>query len=272
MVLPYSMPTPSVLTCHDLIALENASYCMFRTSLYYKIFIPRSVLQAKVIIAVSKKVKQDIIKKFGVDERKIKVIYHGIDDCFCKVKNPDRLQEVRQKYRLLRPFILFVGNLEPKKNIPGLIQAYARLIKNSTLPHQLVIVGKKAWKYKKIFSLVRILKLEKQIVFTGYVPKDDLIAIYSLADQFVFPSFYEGFGLPPLEAMACGTPVITSNRGALPEVTGGHCQMVAPHDIDGLAKAMYELITNLDMRNKTYRYSTVLGSKLHLGKIKKQAY
>ncbi len=127
-----------------------------------------------------------------------------------------------------------------------MLKAFSEVYKKIPIP--LVITGKKGWKYKRIFEMVKKLNLKKDVIFTGYVPEEDLPAIYNAADLFVYPSLYEGFGLPPLEAMACGTPVITSNTSSFPEVVGDAGIMVNPHDVDELAKVMYEVLTNDGLR------------------------
>lgn len=188
----------------------------------------------------------DIIRYFKIPENKIKVIYLGVDEDY-KPLSETEIRKVRQKYHLNYPFILYVGSLISHKNIPTLIKAFYKL-KKYGLPHKLVITGKRGWKYKNIFEIISKLNLQKDVVFTGYVQREDLPALYNAADLFVYPSLYEGFGLPPLEAMACGTPVITSNTSSLPEVVGNAGIMVDPYDIDGLAKAMYEVLTNEGLR------------------------
>jgi glycosyltransferase involved in cell wall biosynthesis len=245
-VLPYFWNAPSVLTVHDLIALNSPEYCSRQNALYYKKFLPQSILKAKRIIAVSSTVKRDILEKYDIDPEKIEVVYHGVDPRFKKVEDPHILSNIRKQYRLPDKFILFVGNLEPKKNLERLIEAYGKLKSDSALDHKLVIAGHAAWKFNTIFKKVEALKLSSSVIFLGYVDEGDLPSIYSLTDLFVFPSLYEGFGLPVLEAMACETPVVCSKKGALPEVTGNLAAQVDPYSIADMAEKMYHQLNSKD--------------------------
>ena len=157
------------------------------------------------------------------------------------------LQRVKRRYGLDFPFILSLGTLEPRKNFAGLIEAYA-LMKDKRL--KLVIAGGKGWLYQEIFARVEKLGLEGQVIFPGFIADEDLPALYNLAELFVFPSLYEGFGLPPLEAMACGTPVITSDRPSLPEVVGEAGLMVEATDSQALAEAMERALTDENLRRE----------------------
>lgn len=231
-----------ILTLHDITPFIFSEEHRFGRPLIYKIFFPRTLKTADKIIADSNSTKKDLINYFNVPEEKIRVILLAADEKF-KPLNKEEINEVKQKYYLNFPFILYVGTLEPRKNTPSLIRAFYK-IKKKNPQHKLVITGKKGWKYKEIFETIDKLNLQKDVVFTGYVSDEDLPALYNAADLFVYPSLYEGFGLPPLEAMACGCPVITSNTSSLPEVVGDAGIMINPHDVNGLAKAMYEVLTN----------------------------
>jgi len=233
---------PAIVTCHDIIPLifyNNIKKLKFRYSI-------SGIKNADKIIADSYNTKQDIISYFKIPDEKIKVIYLAADKIFQPLDKVI-ISKIKQKYNFDFPLILYVGTLEPRKNIPTLIKAFCKL-KKEGLPHILLVTGKKDGKYKKIFEMVKRLNLQKDTIFTGYVPEEDLPAIYNAADLFVYPSLYEGFGLPPLEAMACGTPVITSNTSSFPEVVGDAGIMVKPHDVDELAKVMYEVLTNDGLR------------------------
>lgn len=245
-VLPFFINSPSVLTIHDLITLDYPELCQNESVLYFKHLLPLSIAKATKIIAVSNTVKNDILKHFNIPPSKIEVIFHGINPIFKFTIN----KSVYSKYQLPEKYILFVGNIEPKKNIERLILAFELLKKNKEINHKLVIVGKKGWKYRHIFNTISNLAFENEIILTGYVSEDDLPAIYSQADLFAFPSLYEGFGIPPLEAMACETPVLVSNKGALPEITGNTCLQVDPYNIQAISKGMYLLLTNNDLREK----------------------
>ncbi len=245
-VLPYLFNFPSILTIHDLITLDYPELCQNSSVIYFKLLLSRSLRNAKKIIAVSHTVKDDILKHFNLPEDKIEVVWHGINSIFVKTLN----NEILKRYKLPDKYILFVGNIEPKKNLERLIRAFYLLKHKHLIPHKLVIVGKKGWKFKDVFMAIKKLELSNEIIFTNYVPEKDLPAIYSMSDLFVFPSLYEGFGIPPLEAMACEIPVLVSNRGALPETTGGNCLLVDPYDIFDIAHGMNCLLSNEKQRNQ----------------------
>lgn len=246
-VLPYFINTPSVLTIHDLITFDYPELCQDESVLYFKLLLRRSVKKAKKIIAVSETVKTDILKHFDVSPSKVKVIYHGISPIFKKSID----ETILYKYHLPKQYILFVGNIEPKKNLERLIKAFDLLRRTNKIKHKLVIVGKKGWKYKSVFGIIDELKIYDEVIFTGYVPEEDLPTIYSMADIFVFPSLYEGFGFPPLESMACEVPVLVSDKGALPEITGGNCIQIDPYNIDEIAKGMYRLLIDTKLRKRS---------------------
>jgi len=237
-----------IITVHDLLPIVFPRVRPLKVVLVYKFLIPRALKTADAIIAVSYNTKRDIIKYFKIPEEKIRVIYNGVNENY-KPLSEKEVEKIHQKYDINYPFILYVGRLAFHKNIPTLLKAFYKL-KKYNLPHKLIIIGKKDWKYKDIFDLVDRLNLHKDVIFLGYVPNEDLPALYNAADLFVYPSLYEGFGLPPLEAMACGTPVVTSNTSSLPEVVGDAGIMVEPYDVDGFAKAMYEILTNDGLREE----------------------
>lgn len=229
-----------IITVHDIIAHLFPELGI--TGVRYKFLLSRTLKTADKIIAVSNSTKKDLINYFNIPEEKIRVISEAADEKF-KPLNQEEVNEIKRKYDLQFPFILYVGNLAKHKNIPALIEAFYK-VKKKGIQHKLVITGMKRWKYKEIFETIDKLNLQNDVVFTGYVSDEDLPALYNAADLFVYPSLYEGFGLPPLEAMACGAPVITSNTSSLPEVVGNAGIMVDPHDVGALADAMYEVLTN----------------------------
>jgi len=247
-VLPLFFSVPSIVTIHDIIALRFPQYCRKSNVMYYKIFLPYAVGKAERVITISKTVKEELVRYLRVPEEKISVIYPGIDNSFRPVTNSETLSEVRTRYNVPEKFILFVGNLEPKKNLKRLLDAFCKMKALREINHKLVITGKKGWKYKDIFKTVQNSGLTDDVIFTGYCRLDDLPALYSMADLFTFPSLYEGFGIPPLEAMACGTPVLASDRGALPETTGGCALLINPEDIDDIVRGMITLLFNGNMR------------------------
>jgi len=242
-----------IITIHDLIPVLYPQYVGKIYSLQAKIHYPMAIRSASKIITVSKHTKNDIIRLYNIPESKIEVIYECFSDKFIPASTDDK-NRVRAKYNLNNPYILFVGAIEPKKNIELLIRAFY-LCQKENMNFQLVIVGKRAWKFESIFNLVDKLKLHHKIKFLNFVPYEDLPALYSAAEVFVFPSRYEGFGLPPLEAMKCGTPVITSNMSSLPEIVGKNGLMVNPDDEKQLAKSILNILSDPELQKKFSTYS-----------------
>lgn len=248
--LPYFFKIPSIVTVHDLIALSHPSLCMSENASYFRRVLPRSLKSAKKIIAVSHSVKKDILNRFtDLNEKKIAVIYHGIHDQYKKECDQKKLDQVRNKYSLPDKFLLFVGNIEPKKNISKIIEAFNILKQGHNIKHGLVIAGQFGWKYSSVLNSYKKSIWQSEIQFIKYVDQDDLPSLYSLADVFVFPSLHEGFGLPVLESMACGCPVIVSDRGSLPEIAGNHCPVVNPYSPNQIAEKMLRIISDSDLRH-----------------------
>jgi glycosyltransferase involved in cell wall biosynthesis len=240
-IIPSYGPTPAVVTVHDLIALRYPELCKRSNVKHYELLVPRSVGRARKVIVLSNAVKRDLVSLLRTPEEKIAVVPPGIDECF-RPAPEDMKAAVRATYGLPERFVLFVGNIEPKKNLETLIRVFFAARLNKNLDHKLVIVGQKGWKYEGVFSLVKSLDFQEQVVFTDYVPLEDLPAVYSLAGCFVFPSIVEGFGLPPLEAMACGTPVVTSDDPALLEATGDAALHAPGQDKNALREAIERVL------------------------------
>lgn len=243
---PLASTCPFVVTVHDLSFLFYPhSFRSLRRS-YLRVFARMSVRRARRVIAVSESTKHDLVKIYGISPAKIDVVHNGVDASFQPLP-ADQVDAFRQQRGLPDRFVLFVGTLEPRKNIVGLIEAYARLPKERP---PLVLVGGKGWFYDEIFCRVEALELTDEVHFAGFVPAEDLPLWYNAADLFVYPSMYEGFGLPPLEAMACGTAVITSTASSLPEVVGKAGQLVDPTDTDALATAMEQVLGDRDLQQQ----------------------
>lgn len=217
--IPVFAPCPTVVTVHDLSLFhqshthedDNVRRGMRR--------IPVMIKRASMIIAPSEWTRQEVLARFSIPPDRIRVVAEAAREGMVPLP-PEACQEVLERHRLRRPYLLYVGTIEPRKNLPLLLRAYQKLL--TTTPHrpQLVIAGGKGWKYEEVFGLVDQLQLQEQVRFLGYVDDRDLPALYSSTACFTYPSVYEGFGLPPLEAMACGAPVITSDASSLPEVVG----------------------------------------------------
>lgn len=235
-----------VVTFHDVtFFLIPQRYPPLR-GLYFRQVSRLAAHVADAIIAVSQTVRADIQRTLRIPATKVHVVPEAAGAEFRPLP-PEQTATVAATYGLPPRFILSVGTLEPGKNRGTLIHAFARL-KQQRLEHKLVIVGQKGWMYETLLPLVQRLGLQEDVIFTGYVPQEDLPAVYNLADLFVFPSLYEGFGLPPLEAMACGVPAVAANRSAIPEVVGDAAVLVDPRSPDCLAEAMLAVLTDEHLR------------------------
>jgi len=214
---------------------------------YFNMFVPLYCRHADAFIAVSRAVKADVVKHTGVDPRKVFPIHNGFDPVlFQPVHDPERLRAVREKYKLPQRFILWCGQIESRKNVARLLRAFA-LIKDE-FPHQLVLAGEQRWSTKSELQVMRELHLEQRIQFPGWIDHGDLPAVYSLADLFAFPSLYEGFGIPLIEAMACGCPIVTADTCAPPEVLDGSGYLVDPLDVEEIAAGMRKMLLDPELR------------------------
>jgi glycosyltransferase involved in cell wall biosynthesis len=199
------------------------------------------------VISLSKVMTEDFRKYVNYPISQVRTIYHGVSDKFRVESDYDRLARAREEYELPERFILFVGHLYPQKNFATLARAFARL--KDTIPHTLIVAGRPRYKFEGDLNLIRELGIEHRVNFLHYVPNDDLPMLYNLADCFVYPSFYESFGLAQLEAMACGCPVIGANAGAIPEVTGGAAMLFDPHSPEDLSRAILDVTGEPDRRH-----------------------
>lgn len=246
--LPPLAKAAGVVTIHDLSFLKLPECADPGLRAYLTERTPPSVARATRVLADSENTRQDIIELLGAPPDKVSVVYGGVEPRFQPVVDQQRLTEVCQRYRLPESFVLFVGTLEPRKNLNRLIAGYADLRRQQRISQRLVLCGSKGWLYEGIFEQIAHMGLREDVVFPGFVRDEDLPALYTLADLFVFPSLYEGFGLPPLEAMACGTPVVASDNSSLPEVLGQAALYCNAEDVNGLANAMLEGLTDADTR------------------------
>lgn len=244
-VLPFFINCKSIIVIHDLAYyMPELNAYPFIDTTYMKSMIKSSVKRANHIIAISENTKRDIIKFTSVEEDKITVVYEASDRKYIQIFDKTELDVIKKKHNLPEQFIFCCDSITPRKNTIQLLVAFD-IIKDK-IPHMLVLTGGVSWKSKKVIDLVDSMK--DNVIKLGYVPDEDMPLLYNLADIFVYPSLYEGFGLPPLEAMACGCPVITSNTSSIPEVVGDAGVMVDPYSIADLAKAMYEVLTDDKLR------------------------
>jgi glycosyltransferase involved in cell wall biosynthesis len=234
---------PSVITIHDLAFLIYPHFLTKDSARYYG-QIDRAVRRADRVIAVSESTKGDLIRMLGTPEDKIRVIYEAADPLFQPEDRAGALEQVQALFELPGDFILFVSTIEPRKNVTGLLRAYRRLRDDYKLTPVLVLVGARGWLCNEVDELVDKLDLRPYCFFLGSVGSHDLSHLYNAATCLVHPAFYEGFGLPPLEAMACGTPVIVSNVSSLPEVVGDAALLVNPENDEEITVALWRLLTD----------------------------
>lgn len=249
----------TVVTVHDLGAEYLPKAHQLKQRLYLNLMTHHQLKSATHIIAVSKATKEDLIKKIGIPEKKISVVYEGFDKELFKPVNGDTLNTILKQFGLKnQEYFLFVGTIQPRKNLTHLITAYAHFLNQKPLIHntnpspQLVLAGGKGWLSDEIYELPKKLGIEDHVKFLGYVPDEKLPALYSGAKAFLFPSLFEGFGLPILEAMACGCPVLTSNTSSLPEVAGKAALLVDPYSVEDIAKGI-ERIMSEELRVKSVK-------------------
>jgi len=250
--LPFVKRSPYVITVHDLIPLRFPDLTPWRYRSVFRVLMQRAIRVADRIIAVSESTRRDLIELLQAPPERITVVPEAADGRFQPPHDQEALAHVRLRYALPRRFLLFVGLLEPKKNVSGLLKAVACLRQRGRWPSdlRLVVVGDQGWAVGSLPELAEALGLAGVVHFLGYVPDSDLPLLYGAAEVFVFPSLHEGFGLPLLEAMACGTPVVASTRGALPEVAGDAALLVEPDPPEALAEGIYRLITDAALRGE----------------------
>lgn len=241
-VTPIWRSRPTVVTVYDLSFIHFPERFPFLQRFYLTTQTRRSCRQARRVVTISESGKEDVHRFFGVEREQIDVVFPGVDATF----HPRPTAEVaafRRQHGLPERFVLHVGTLQPRKNIPALIEAMARLRRPDL---SLVLVGGKGWFYDEIFAQVERLGLEKQVRFAGYVPDEALPLWYNAASLLVFPSVYEGFGMPIIEAMACGTPVIAAATSAIPEAAGGAALLFSPQSVDALVSQMLAVLDNAE--------------------------
>jgi glycosyltransferase involved in cell wall biosynthesis len=248
-VIPVRCAVPSVVTVYDIIALTHPELCRLSNRLHYGIVLPNSLRTATRVVVPSHSVRNEILHRFPDIEDKIRVVPLGINPVFFSQPSPTEREQVKVKYNLPDHLLLFIGNLEAKKNLRQLIGIFHGLRVQQGLPHHLILTGSKQQAHvEELTALVADLKLDAYVHLLGYLPETDLRCLYALADVFVFPSLIEGFGLPVLEAMALGAPVVASDRGALPEVVGDAGILVDPEAADEVASALHRVLTDSQLR------------------------
>ncbi len=253
-VLPLLHPRRSVVTVHDLGYLSYPEAHRPADRRYLDWSTRWNARQATAVLADSAATKADLVRAYGIDGRKVHVVYLGRDETLAPVRDAARLAAVRERYGIAGRYLLYVGTLQPRKNLARVLDAFGRIAgQPGASGVQLVLAGKRGWLHDDLFAQVKRLGLAERVLFPGYIPDEDLPALQSGALAFVFPSLYEGFGIPVLEAGACGVPVITSNTSSLPEVAGDAALLVDPHDVDAIAAAMLRLVEDDALRAELAR-------------------
>ncbi len=246
---PHRPHCKSVITIHDLAFLLYPHFLTKESARYYG-HIDQAVRWTDHIIAVSQSTKRDVIQHLGVPEDKITVVYEAANPIFQPMDREEARKQVRLRYGVDGPYILFVSTIEPRKNVPTLIRAVWQLIDCYKEDVHLILAGGKGWLYEDAFAMVDSLRLDDRVHFVGRVSSDDLLYLYNAAELLAHPAFYEGFGLPPLEAMACGLPVVVSNVASLPEVVGDAGLLFDPHEVDELTVAMWRVLSDESLRRE----------------------
>jgi glycosyltransferase involved in cell wall biosynthesis len=248
--LPLATACPSVVTIHDCVNLTFPQYAPGRVSQFRaKLKMWSAAHRSARILTVSEASKRDILRFFSVGERKVAVIPNAIDERYGNPPAAEDIRRVRERFQLFGEFVLYAGNIRPHKNLDRLIDAFHQLRDSPRFEHvRLLIIGDEISKYPTLRRAVHRHKLHKHVRFFGFVPDSTLAVLYRLATVFVFPSLYEGFGLPPLEAMASGTPVVTSNVSSLPEVVGDAALLIDPYDASAIADGLRQALTDADLR------------------------
>ena len=250
-VLPPAIHCRSVVTIHDCIHLMFPQYLPGRLAhAYAKLQMWTAAHRSDRVLTVSEASKLDILRRFRVPADKITVVYNAIDERLTLEPTDEDVERVSVRYQLKDPFALYVGNIRPHKNLERLIEAFHQLRQESAFEAlKLVIIGDEISKYQGLRRAVQVRKLHKHVRFLGFVPPETLSVLYKLASVFVFPSLYEGFGLPPLEAMYYGTPVVTSNVSSLPEVVGDAAMLVDPYSSESIADGMRRVLSDEHLRD-----------------------
>jgi glycosyltransferase involved in cell wall biosynthesis len=257
--LHYSFPllhpgVKQVVTLHDMTSFTMPEVHLPLKAIYYRAFIRAAVRFADKLIFVSHSAQQDCAAMFRLRKQTSRVIHLGKTDIFMVSSNPTISDRVRCRYNIPPMFLLYVGTIEPRKNLVRLVSAFAS-IANIHKGCVLVIAGMKGWMYDDLFEKVRQLDLQSRVIFTGFISEEDKLALIQAATVFAYPSLYEGFGIPVLEAMACGIPTVTSNISSLPEIVGNAALLVDPTSVEEIAVALDRLLSDTDLREDLGRRS-----------------
>jgi glycosyltransferase involved in cell wall biosynthesis len=257
---PINSSIPLITTLHDIIYMESSYLKLLRSSasayqkfgnIYRKLIIPKVVKKSRCLITVSHFEKKRIADFFKIkDEKKLSAVYNGVSTHFTPITNTDELDRVKAKYKLPDNYFFFLGNTDPKKNTKGTLKAFSQFLKRTNTDYSLVMLDYDKEELEKLLEEIEDPKLINNIILTGYVVNTDLPAIYAQSKIFLYPSLRESFGIPMLEAMACGTPVITSTTSSMPEVAGSAAILINPFDPEEITTAMIKLYADTDLRKR----------------------
>jgi glycosyltransferase involved in cell wall biosynthesis len=247
-IIPPIAPCPVITTIHDISFRRHPEWFPLKHRILLNLLIPMAARNAAHVITGSEFTRSDLIGAFDLPPEKVTVTPYAADPIYRPIEPDAARRAVKQRFGLRGPFVLAVGVLQPRKNLPRLVRAFARVARDT--PHTLALVGKPGWAHEELNRAAAASGLGSRIHFTGYVPDADLPFLYNATDLFVYPSLYEGFGIPPLEAMACGTPVVTSNVTSLPEVVGDAALTVDPTDESALADAIRRALADEPLRSR----------------------
>lgn len=276
-VAHFQYVAPPVSHCPTVVMVHDISYEFFPEFFSplarkrMQLLIPFSARKSAHVLTVSEYSKKQIVETYGIPEEKVTVTYNGVSDQFHKIDSDTELDNTLQRFALKdEPFILAVGNLQPRKNIERLIRVYCQLRKAEKIQQKLVLVGKLDYRGHAIEQQIIDSGMQNHITTTGYVSDDELIALYNRADFFVYPSYYEGFGLPVIEAMACGTAVITSRVSSIPEVGGEAAMYIDPHSDNDLEQQILKIANDANLRNNLIEQGLTQAKKFNWETTAKQ--
>jgi glycosyltransferase involved in cell wall biosynthesis len=246
-IAPLRHAAPYVLTVHDASLFLFRHFHPWSRLLAMRLIMPTIARRAAAIITVSETARQDLLRVLNLPPEKVEVVYEAPPDWFHRVEDAAALTTLQQKYNLPQAFILYVGTMEPRKNLSRLVQALA-LLRRQGCPVPMIMVGPMGWHMDGFPQLIDRLQLTDYVRYLGYVPTADLPGLFTLATLFAFPSLYEGFGLPPVEAMVCGTPILTSRNTAMAEICDDAAELVDPNDVEAIAGGLHKLLSDPDRR------------------------
>jgi glycosyltransferase involved in cell wall biosynthesis len=254
---PLECPSPVVVSVHDVSFLEYPQYFTRFRAMQLRSTVKRTVQSAARVLTPSEFSRRAILRHYRLDENKVVVVPNAVSSAFRPIDRQVAAEAVQRRFNISGPFVLTVGDLQPRKNHLGLVRAFADLLNSHPhLPHRLVFVGKETWYSKELHRAIRSSGIAERVVCTGFVGDEDLLQFYGACDLFVFPSFYEGFGLPILEAMACGRAVACSSSTAMPEVADAAALLFDPASTSEMARAMADVLLDAELRARLERLAT----------------